>query len=93
MACLVVLQSLLSRIERQIADFQHQQRLADLELELAHINRQPVDIQIGDQVYEDMPQEMRSRLWYVLLERPDLAAPLRVSKPSELGTEDMLKAY
>lgn len=32
------------------------------------------------QVFEDMPQEMRSRLWYVLLERPDLAHQLLVSQ-------------
>lgn len=31
------------------------------------------------QVFEDMPQELRSRFWYVLLERPDLAAALMVS--------------
>jgi hypothetical protein len=31
------------------------------------------------QVYEDMPQEMRSRFWYVLLERPDLVQALSVS--------------
>jgi hypothetical protein len=31
------------------------------------------------QVFEDMPQEMRSRFWYVLLERPDLAHQLLVS--------------
>lgn len=32
------------------------------------------------QVFEDMPQEMRSRFWYVLLERPDLAQQLLVSQ-------------
>jgi hypothetical protein len=31
------------------------------------------------QVFEDMPHEMRSRFWYVLLERPDLARQLLVS--------------
>lgn len=34
------------------------------------------------QVFEDMPQEMRSRFWYVLEERPDLAEQLLVSGDS-----------
>ncbi len=40
-------------------------------------------MQIGEQVYEDMPQEMRSRLWYALLERPELAHPFRVGGLSQ----------
>lgn len=39
----------------------------------------------GVQVYEDSPQEMRSRLWYVLLNRPHLIEPLQpVSGPEGL---------
>jgi hypothetical protein len=34
------------------------------------------------QVYEDSPQEMRSRLWYVLLNRPHLIEPLQVGGSS-----------
>ena len=34
--------------------------------------------QVGSQVFEDMPQEMRSRLYYVLCSRRDLAAALKV---------------
>lgn len=33
---------------------------------------------VPSQVFEDMPQEMRSRFWYVLAERPDLAEQLLV---------------
>lgn len=33
---------------------------------------------VSFQVLEDMPQEMRSRLWYVLLESPDMAQALMV---------------
>jgi hypothetical protein len=32
----------------------------------------PVDVQIGFQVYEDAPQELRSRLWMALLQHPEL---------------------
>eukprot|EP00878_Enallax_costatus_P004779 GHUV01005030.1.p1 GENE.GHUV01005030.1~~GHUV01005030.1.p1 ORF type:complete len:910 (+),score=344.00 GHUV01005030.1:211-2940(+) len=67
---------LLRSIERQIQEFQRQQQQRDLQAELEHHHKLPVDIQIGDQVLEDMPQEMRSRLWYVLLESPDLAQTL-----------------
>jgi hypothetical protein len=35
------------------------------------------------QVLEDMPQELRSRFWFVLLQRPDLAAMLMVSRSDE----------
>jgi hypothetical protein len=38
------------------------------------------------QVYEDMPQEMRSRFWYVLLERPDLAGQLLVGSQKLCST-------
>jgi len=33
----------------------------------------PVDVQIGFQVMEDAPQELRSRLWMALLQHPELA--------------------
>ncbi|KAF8058922.1 EVI5 [Scenedesmus sp. PABB004] len=75
--------AVLARIERQIAESQRQQQARDLEAELAHHHKALVDVQVGDQVLEDMPQELRSRLWYVLLERPDLAAALM---PQRQGT-------
>jgi hypothetical protein len=40
--------------------------------------RQRVDVQFGRGVFLDAPQEVRARLWYVLLENPELAAPIRV---------------
>lgn len=39
---------------------------------------QTIDIQIGFNVYLDVPQEMRSRLWLVILNEPSLAIPLQV---------------
>lgn len=39
----------------------------------------PVDVQIGPVLYEDAPQELRSRMWWALLENPKLV--------SLLGTE------
>jgi len=44
------LQSVLRNIERQIQDFQRQQQQRDLQTELEHHSKLPVDIQIGDQV-------------------------------------------
>eukprot|EP00879_Flechtneria_rotunda_P011135 GHRR01011633.1.p1 GENE.GHRR01011633.1~~GHRR01011633.1.p1 ORF type:complete len:608 (+),score=263.90 GHRR01011633.1:552-2375(+) len=70
------LQSVLRNIERQVSEFQKQQQQRDLQAELEYHHKLPVDIQIGGQCFEDMPQEMRSRLWYILLERPDLAQGL-----------------
>jgi hypothetical protein len=40
----------LRNIERQIQDFQRQQQQRDLQSELEHHRKLPVDIQIGDQV-------------------------------------------
>lgn len=40
----------------------------------------PVDIQIGLQVYEGVSQVLRSRLWLILLQRPELANPLQVGR-------------
>lgn len=39
---------------------------------------QLVDVQMGNQLYEDAPQELRTRLWCILLESPDLGAVFRV---------------
>jgi hypothetical protein len=44
------MQSVLRNIERQIQDFQRQQQQQDLQSELEHHHKLPVDIQIGDQV-------------------------------------------
>jgi hypothetical protein len=40
----------LRNIERQIQEFQRQQQQRDLQAELEHHQKLPVDIQIGDQV-------------------------------------------
>lgn len=37
-----------------------------------------MDVQVGQQMYEGMPQELRARLWFVLLENPHLVDPLKV---------------
>ena len=36
----------------------------------------PVDVQVGPFVWEDAPQELRSRLWIALLTNPDLIGNL-----------------
>ena len=41
----------------------------------------PVDVQVGFQLYEDSPQELRSRLWMALLEHPDLVGEYQVRGP------------
>ncbi|KAG2450320.1 hypothetical protein HYH02_004825 [Chlamydomonas schloesseri] len=43
--------------------------------------RQRVDVQLGRTVFTDAPQEVRARLWYVLLENPNLAAPIKCQHP------------
>jgi hypothetical protein len=49
----------------------------------------PVDVQIGFTVFLDVPQEMRSRLWLVLLQDPALAVPLReLGRFPDLGSYD-----
>lgn len=63
----------------QVSDFQRLQSMRDQFMEINYFKRHHVDIQIGGQVYEDMPQEMRSRLYYVISDRRDLADALRVS--------------
>jgi hypothetical protein len=59
------LQSVLQRLAAQIDE----QRLLVL---LAEQRDAPVDVQVGDQLFEDAPQELRARLWMALLERPEL---------------------
>ncbi len=39
---------------------------------------QPVSVWVGSEVHHDMPQEVRTRFWFVLLQHPDLAPLLRV---------------
>ena len=39
----------------------------------------PVDVQIGPQLYERAPQELRSRLWMALLDNPTLATSVKRS--------------
>ena len=35
-------------------------------------------LQVGSQLYQQVPQEVRVRLWLTLLENPGLAEPIRV---------------
>ncbi|KAL4457570.1 hypothetical protein ABPG75_012435 [Micractinium tetrahymenae] len=56
-----VLQKLQQRIEEQ--------RLQAL---LREQQDAPVDVQVAFQLYEDAPQELRSRLWMAVLEHPEL---------------------
>ncbi|KAI8463287.1 MAG: hypothetical protein J3K34DRAFT_444415 [Monoraphidium minutum] len=70
-------QSVLRDIEHKVADFQRQQQRRDHALEAAELRSRPVDVQVGCVLYEDAPQEMRARLYYVLVARPDLAGALR----------------
>lgn len=49
-------QSVLRDIERKVSDFQHQQRLRDAGAAEESARRVPVDVQVGDGVFEDAPQ-------------------------------------
>ena len=68
------MQGVLERVQAQL----HQQRLKRA---LSQTRGQHVDIQIGFNVYLEVPQEMRSRLWLVILQEPSLAVPFQVSSP------------
>lgn len=39
----------------------------------------PVDVQVAFQLYEDAPQDLRSRLWIAVLEHPELCNEYQVS--------------
>ncbi|KAK9845160.1 hypothetical protein WJX84_009764 [Apatococcus fuscideae] len=71
------IQNFLARLQTRI----YEERLAAL-LQVAR--DAPVDVQIGPVLYEDAPQELRSRMWWALLEHPKLV--------SLLGTERALEA-
>lgn len=49
------MQSVLRNIERQVQEFQRQQQQQDLQSEIEHHHKLPVDIQIGDQVRTLLP--------------------------------------
>ncbi|GIL91693.1 hypothetical protein Vretifemale_19285, partial [Volvox reticuliferus] len=68
------LQALLQNLEER---FNASQRAWQLQAR----RRDRVDVQFGRQVIENAPQEIRARLWYVLLENPHLAAPLKCEHP------------
>jgi hypothetical protein len=60
-----------------VSDFQRRQR--ELAAQAAEDQRrQPVDLQVGDSVFEDMPAEMRSRLYCVIARQPELVENLKV---------------
>ncbi|GFR47129.1 hypothetical protein Agub_g8816, partial [Astrephomene gubernaculifera] len=71
------LQSLLLTLEERLSSSQRAQQL------LAS-RRARVDVQFGRQLFADAPQEVRARLWYVLLENPHLAAPLKCEQPGPI---------
>ncbi|GIL44390.1 hypothetical protein Vafri_1866 [Volvox africanus] len=88
------LQALLQSLEER---FNASQRAWQLQAR----RRDRVDVQFGRQVIENAPQEIRARLWYVLLENPHLAAPLKCENPGvahyslleeETDGEDLLLA-
>jgi hypothetical protein len=60
-------QALLARLAARVEE----QRRAQL---LAEQRDHPVDVQVGPQLFEEAPQELRSRLWLALLQRPELCA-------------------
>ncbi|GAX84229.1 hypothetical protein CEUSTIGMA_g11652.t1 [Chlamydomonas eustigma] len=64
------LAALLSRLENQINEYQRDKHLRE------H-RRQTVDVQVGPDLYCNVPQEIRCRLWIALLEDPTLAEPFR----------------
>lgn len=65
------MQGVLDRVQEQLQE----QRLMRA---LSQRRGQTIDIQIGFNVYLDVPQEMRSRLWLVVLKEPSLAIPFQV---------------
>ena len=70
----VSMQGVLDRVQEQLQE----QRLMRA---LSQRRGQTIDIQIGFNVYLDVPQEMRSRLWLVILTEPSLAVPFQVCCP------------
>lgn len=80
------IQSVLQRISQQIEE----RRLQAL---LEQQRDTPVDVQIGFQLYEDAPQELRSRLWMALLRHPELAVRYKIlqvqqQEPVDGGNDD-----
>jgi hypothetical protein len=67
----LVIPALLQRLQRQMEE----QRLRAL---LEEQRDAPVDVQVGFQLYEDAPQELRSRLWMAILEHPKLVSDYQV---------------
>ena len=66
------LQSVLQRLAKEMEE----QRMHNL---IREQRDAPVDVQVGCQVYEDAPQELRSRLWMALLRRPDFSGRIRAA--------------
>lgn len=64
------LQSVLTKLSHEIEE-QRLRILLDEQRDMA------VDVQIGFQLYEDAPQELRSRLWMVLLHHPEVVEKFR----------------
>lgn len=49
----------------------------------------PVDVQVGFQVYEDAPQELRSRLWMALLQHPELVERYQAVQRADLASQEL----
>jgi hypothetical protein len=83
----------------QVSEFQRQQQQQQHhpsdapEAGFDFLRRTPMDIQMGAQVYEDMPSEMRSRLYYVLSTRDDVAHALKVGGYGATGPRVHVRAH
>eukprot|EP00887_Chlorella_sp_A99_P003329 scaffold26.g3329.t1 len=64
------LQNVLQRLQQRIEE----QRMRQL---LQEQRDAPVDVQVGFVLYEDAPQELRSRLWMAVLEHPELVSEFK----------------
>eukprot|EP00200_Dunaliella_tertiolecta_P016092 CAMPEP_0202414670 /NCGR_PEP_ID=MMETSP1128-20130828/33552_1 /ASSEMBLY_ACC=CAM_ASM_000463 /TAXON_ID=3047 /ORGANISM="Dunaliella tertiolecta, Strain CCMP1320" /LENGTH=266 /DNA_ID=CAMNT_0049021147 /DNA_START=56 /DNA_END=854 /DNA_ORIENTATION=+ len=64
------IQVVMSQLEQRSLDNYHQWQLNE------H-RRQLVDVQVGRLLLMDVPQEVRTRLWFLLLQNPALREPLK----------------
>ena len=81
------IQAILTRLGKQ---YEEQRMLALLEEQ----RDAPMDIQVGFSLYEDAPQDLRSRLWVALLSQSKLVEDFKRCKVSksdvQSGSEDIL---
>ncbi|KXZ56931.1 hypothetical protein GPECTOR_1g84 [Gonium pectorale] len=74
------LQTLLATLEERLNSSQRA-------WQLQASRRAKVDVQFGRQLIADAPQEVRARLWYVLLENPHLAAPIKCQQAGAVANQ------